>query len=263
MSKVATKVTDSIGKSDQAIEVLDVCKTYDTGFRAVDGINFSIKAGEIFGLLGPNGAGKSTLIGMISGLVKITSGKILVFGSDVVSDYQRTRSQVGVTPQEVVAEGFFTVGEALKLHSGYFGKPDDPVWREHLIERLALKAHLNKKPVQLSGGMKRRLMIAKSLLHKPQVLILDEPTAGVDVELRRSLWEFVGELRDSGMTILLTTHYLEEAQELCDRLAIINGGRLIECDSTSSIMSKFGKGTNPKLEDVFLELTKKEGVARV
>ncbi len=245
--------------SDLAIEIKNVSKIYDSGLRAVDDLSFSIAPGEIFGLLGPNGAGKSTLIGMIRGLVRLSSGSISVFGADVQSQYQLTRSRVGVTPQEVAIDNFFKVGEALKIHSGYFGRKDDPVWRNKIIEKLDLGPHLQKKPLQLSGGMKRRLMIAKSLIHKPRVLILDEPTAGVDVELRRALWAFVRELRAEGMTILLTTHYLEEAEALCDRLAIISEGKLVALDSTKTIMTKFGKGGDSSLEDVYVELTKKGG----
>ncbi|HVJ65900.1 MAG TPA: ABC transporter ATP-binding protein [Bdellovibrionota bacterium] len=246
-------------QTDLALSIENVTKIYGSGLRAVDDLSFSISAGEIFGLLGPNGAGKSTLIGMICGLVRITSGKISVFGADVQSQYQVTRSRIGVTPQEIAIDNFFRVGEALQIHSGYFGRKDDPAWRERLIERLDLGPHLHKKPLELSGGMKRRLLIAKSLVHRPKVLILDEPTAGVDVELRRSLWAFVRELRDEGMTILLTTHYLEEAQSLCDRLAIINGGKMVAYDKTSNIMNQFGKGTDARLEDIYVELTKKGG----
>lgn len=240
-----------------ALSVKNVSKVYDGNIHAVRDLSLSIAPGEIFGLLGPNGAGKSTVIGMISGLVRLGAGQISVFGHDVVKDYQITRSQIGVTPQEVVIDNFFEVGDALRMHSGYFGKRDNPAWREKLIEKLDLGPHLKKKPMQLSGGMKRRLMIAKSLIHRPKLLILDEPTAGVDVELRRALWSFVRELRGEGMTILLTTHYLEEAQELCDRLAIVSGGQLVTCDSTQTIMKTFGKGQNSKLEDVYIELTRR------
>lgn len=249
--------------SESALNIQNVSKVYEGGVTAVQDISFSIAPGEIFGLLGPNGAGKSTLIGMICGLVRITQGKISVFGFDVKDQYQLTRAMVGVTPQEVAIDNFFKVGDALKLHSGYFGKKDDPKWRETLIEKLDLGPHLQKKPMQLSGGMKRRLMIAKSLIHRPRLLILDEPTAGVDVELRRGLWSFVRELRSEGVTILLTTHYLEEAQELCDRLAIVNNGKLVALDSTKDIMKNFGKGNDPKLEDVYVELTKKATKANV
>jgi ABC-2 type transport system ATP-binding protein len=245
--------------SNLAVVVERVSKVYDSGVQAVDDLSLSIAPGEIFGLLGPNGAGKSTLIGMICGLVRLSSGSISVFGSDVTSEYQITRSRIGVTPQEVVIDNFFNIGEALRIHSGYFGRKDDPVWRKTLIDKLDLGPHLKKKPMQLSGGMKRRLMIAKSLIHRPRVLILDEPTAGVDVELRRALWNFVRELRSDGVTILLTTHYLEEAEALCDRLAIINGGKLVALDTTTAIMNTFGKGENSKLEDVYVELTKKGG----
>jgi ABC-2 type transport system ATP-binding protein len=218
-----------------ALEIENLQKSFD-GKAAVKGLSFAIEQGEIFGLLGPNGAGKSTTINMIAGVSRIGSGQIRAFGYDTQKDYRHTRRQIGVVHQEVVIDNFFTVGQALKLHSGYYGVRDDPAWRELLIDRLALKPHLDKTMIKLSGGMKRRFMIAKALIHRPKLLILDEPTAGVDVELRHSLWQFVRDINKQGTSILLTTHYLEEAEEMCDRIAIMNHGELIAMDKTHELV---------------------------
>ena len=205
---------------------------------AVDGVSLSIAQGEVFGLLGPNGAGKSSLINMISGLCRITSGEIKIFGFDNQKDFQTTRRLTGAMPQEIVVDNFFNLEKSLMLHSGYYGYNDDPAWRNLLVERLALGPYLKKKPIQLSGGTKRRHMLAKALIHKPKLLILDEPTAGVDVELRHSIWSFVREIRKMGTTVLLTTHYLEEAQEMCDRIGILSQGKLVALDQTQNLLNR-------------------------
>ncbi len=220
-----------------ALNIENLQKSFDQ-VPAVKGINFAIKQGEIFGLLGPNGAGKSTTINMIAGVVRLGGGNITAFGYDVERDYRRTRKMIGVVHQEVVIDNFFTIDQSLKLHAGYYGVKDDPAWRHLLIDRLGLKPHLHKVMLKLSGGLKRRFMIAKALIHRPQLLILDEPTAGVDVELRHGLWDFVREINKQGITILLTTHYLEEAEEMCDRIAIMNHGDVIAMEETHELVRR-------------------------
>ncbi len=222
-----------------ALAIKNLSKHYD-GTLAVDNVSFSIAPGEIFGLLGPNGAGKSTTINMISGVTRIGSGQIQVFGHDNQRDYLITRRSVGVMHQEVVIDNFFTIDQALRFHAGYYGVRDDAAWRERLIEQLGLSPHLHKVMIKLSGGLKRRFMIAKALIHKPRLLILDEPTAGVDVELRHTLWNFVREINQQGTTILLTTHYLEEAEQMCDRLAIMHHGHLIALEATGTLLQELG-----------------------
>ncbi|NIP50366.1 MAG: ABC transporter ATP-binding protein [Gammaproteobacteria bacterium] len=222
-----------------ALSIKNLSKTYE-GINAVNDISFTIDTGEIFGLLGPNGAGKSTTINMIGGVTHIGSGTIEIFGHDNRSDYRMTRRMVGVMHQEIVIDNFFTIDQALRFHAGYYGVPDDAEWRQHLIERLGLKPHLHKVMIKLSGGLKRRFMIAKALIHKPKLLILDEPTAGVDVELRLTLWNFVREINQQGTTILLTTHYLEEAEQMCDRIAIMNHGNLIALEKTETLLKELG-----------------------
>ncbi len=221
-----------------ALELTNLSKSYN-GKEVVKKISLSIQEGEIFGLLGPNGAGKSTTINMISGVTKVGSGTVRVFGKDNQTDFVSTRRAVGVMHQEIVVDTFFTIDRALKIHSGYYGVKDDPKWRELLVERLALGPHLKKSMNKLSGGMKRRFMVAKALIHKPTLLILDEPTAGVDVELRQNLLSFVREINKTmGVTVLLTTHYLEEAEEMCERVAIMNLGELIALDRTKDLLNK-------------------------
>lgn len=222
-----------------ALAIQNLTKEYD-GTLAVNNISFTIEPGEIFGLLGPNGAGKSTTINMIGGVSRIGSGSIRIFGFDNQSDSRTTRRLVGVMHQEIVIDNFFTIDQALRFHAGYYGFRDDAVWRQRLIDRLGLKPHLHKVMIKLSGGMKRRFMIAKALIHKPRLLILDEPTAGVDVELRHTLWDFVREINQQGTTILLTTHYLEEAEQMCDRIAIMNHGDLIALESTRTLLKQLG-----------------------
>lgn len=220
-----------------ALRIEKLHKSFD-GKPAVKGIDFAIRQGEIFGLLGPNGAGKSTTINMIAGVVRIESGTISAFGYDNQREYRQTRRLLGVVHQEIVIDNFFTIDQALKMHAGYYGVKDDPEWRQLLIDRLGLQPHLNKVMLKLSGGMKRRFMIAKALIHRPRLLILDEPTAGVDVELRHALWDFVREINRQGTTILLTTHYLEEAEEMCDRVAIMNHGELIAMEQTHELVRR-------------------------
>ncbi|MDA3902817.1 MAG: ABC transporter ATP-binding protein [Desulfuromusa sp.] len=220
-----------------ALVIENLHKSFD-GVPAVKGVSFTIHKGEIFGLLGPNGAGKSTTINMIAGVVRLGSGSITAFGYDNQRDYRYTRRMLGVVHQEIVIDNFFTVDQALQLHAGYYGVKDDPAWRQLLIERLGLKPHLDKVMLKLSGGLKRRFMIAKALIHRPKLLLLDEPTAGVDVELRHGLWEFVREINRQGTTILLTTHYLEEAEQMCDRIAIMNHGELIALEETQKLIRR-------------------------
>ena len=220
-----------------ALKIENLQKAFG-GIAAVKEISFAIEEGEIFGLLGPNGAGKSTTINMIAGVSRIDSGRISAFGYDNQRDYRKTRQLLGVVHQEIVIDNFFTIDQALKLHAGYYGVKDDPQWRQLLIDRLGLRPHLDKVMLKLSGGLKRRFMIAKALIHKPRLLILDEPTAGVDVELRHGLWDFVREINRQGTTILLTTHYLEEAEEMCDRIAIMHHGELIALEQTHELVRR-------------------------
>jgi ABC-2 type transport system ATP-binding protein len=218
------------------LEIKDLKKTYITkgaNVEAVKGVSFYVNPGEVYGLLGPNGAGKTSVISCITTLEKPTSGDVIINGQSVLKNPNFTKKQVGIVPQEVIPHGFFNLVEILKFHSGYYG-----IWKnqeriDYILKRLSLWDHREKQVKQLSGGMKRRMMIAKALVHNPKVLLLDEPTAGVDVELRKSLWEFVKELREQGMAILLTTHYLQEAEEMCDRIGIINKGSLIYNGKTS------------------------------
>jgi ABC-2 type transport system ATP-binding protein len=231
------------------LEIRDVRKTFKTKkgdvVEALKGVSFDVKPGEIFGLLGPNGAGKTTLISIITTLEKPTAGTVKVFGDSVQERPQITKRQVGVVPQEVVASGFFDLEELLRYHSGYFGLSRNEERIQKLLERLSLKPHAHKMMRQLSGGMRRRMMIAKALVHSPRVLLLDEPTAGVDVELRNQLWDFVRELKNEGVSIVLTTHYLQEAEALCDRVGIINKGELKYVGPTQDIISEL---TQKKVE---------------
>ncbi|MCA1797509.1 MAG: ABC transporter ATP-binding protein, partial [Geobacteraceae bacterium] len=221
-----------------ALEIKNLCKSYSS-YQVVDGLSFSIAEGEIFGLLGPNGAGKSTTINMISGVSRIEAGEINIFGHKVTPDtpvVPKARRLTGIMHQEIVADPFFTIQQALTLHPGFFGIKRDPLWHDYLIERLQLKPHIHKEMHQLSGGLKRRFMLAKALIHKPRLLILDEPTAGVDVELRHTLWQFIRDINATGTSILLTTHYLEEAQHMCDRIAILKEGKLVALEETHKLV---------------------------
>ena len=222
-----------------ALAISGLQKSYG-GELVVKNLSFEIQPGEIFGLLGPNGAGKSTTINMIAGVTRIEQGRIAIFGHDNQSDYVTARRLTGVMHQEIVIDNFFTIDQALRFHSGYYGVRDDRAWRQMLIERLGLGPHRHKVMVKLSGGLKRRFMIAKALIHRPPLLILDEPTAGVDVELRHTLWQFVREINADGTTILLTTHYLEEAEEMCGRLAIMHHGELITLEPTAALLQRMG-----------------------
>ncbi|UXR63430.1 ABC transporter ATP-binding protein [Bdellovibrio bacteriovorus] len=233
------------------LEISNLRKAYKGGtVDAVKGVTFTVKPGEIFGLLGPNGAGKTTIISTITTLEKPTSGSVQVFGVDVQKDPLFTKRQIGVVHQEVITSGFFDVEEILTFHSGYYGLRNNKERIHFLLEKLSLFEHRHKKVKQLSGGMKRRLMIAKALVHNPKLLLLDEPTAGVDIRLREDLWRFVEELRNDGMSILLTTHYLEEAQQLCDRVGIINLGSLVELGETKAIIRQY---THKKIRVVLTE----------
>lgn len=225
-----------------AIQIENVHKHYGN-VHALKGMSLSIEKGEFFGLLGPNGAGKSTLINIIAGLTRMDSGHVSVMGHDVVQAYRQSRQCLGVVPQELVFDPFFSVREILQIQAGYFGKGKrSAAWIDDLLEGLKLTDKADSNMRQLSGGMKRRVLIAQALVHKPDVVILDEPTAGVDVELRSSLWEFVKMLHNDGHTIVLTTHYLEEAETLCERIAIVNQGQLVALDSKESLLAR-GVGT--------------------
>lgn len=226
-----------------AVEVESLCKTYQpvnggTGKRALKDITLRIPRGSFFGLLGPNGAGKSTLINILAGLVNKTSGTARVWGHDIVGDMRRARRAIGVVPQELNIDPFFSPREALDLHAGLYGVAKKDRRTDEILNAIGLWEQRDAYARTLSGGMRRRLLVGKAMVHAPKVLVLDEPTAGVDVELRRQLWEYVRELNAQGTTILLTTHYLEEAEELCDEIAIINHGRVITCEPTSSLLRR-------------------------
>lgn len=220
-----------------AIQIQNIVKQYPK-LTALNGVNLEVKQGEFFGLLGPNGAGKTTLISILAGLTRATSGSAQVMGFDVQRDYQQTRRALGVVPQELSFDPFFSVYETLKWQSGYFGIKNNQAWIDELLENLGLtdKADVNMRA--LSGGMKRRVLVAQALVHRPQVIILDEPTAGVDVELRQSLWAFISRLHRDGHTIILTTHYLEEAEQLCERIAILKKGEVVALDRTSTLLQQ-------------------------
>ena len=226
-----------------AISFQSVSKTYPSlrsqngpAVQALDDVSFDIQQGEFFGLLGPNGAGKTTLIIILAGLCRATSGTVKVHGSDVVTDFANARRKLGVVPQELVFDPFFSVREALRIQSGYFGIKKNDAWIDELLANLGLADKADANMRQLSGGMKRRVLVAQALVHKPQVIVLDEPTAGVDVELRQALWQFIAKLNRQGSTVLLTTHYLEEAEALCSRLAMLKQGRVVALAQTSELL---------------------------
>ena len=206
------------------------------GFRALDDVSFDIEEGEFFGLLGPNGAGKTSLISILAGLSRASGGRVAVRGFDVLRDYRDARRQLGVVPQELVFDPFFSVREALHIQSGYFGIRNNAAWIDELLQSLGLADKADANMRELSGGMKRRVLVAQALVHKPPVIVLDEPTAGVDVELRQTLWQFIAKLNRQGSTVLLTTHYLEEAEALCSRIAMLKQGRVIALDRTSELL---------------------------
>ncbi len=220
-----------------AIQITDIEKRYKS-LRALDGVSLTIEQGEFFGLLGPNGAGKTTLISIIAGLNRADAGSVSVHGYDVVRDYRQARMRLGVVPQELVFDPFFTVRETLRMQSGYFGVKNNDTWIDEVMHNLDLtnKADVNMRA--LSGGMKRRVLVAQALVHKPPVIVLDEPTAGVDVELRQTLWKFVARLNREGHTVVLTTHYLEEAEALCNRIAMLKAGKVVALDSTSALIKR-------------------------
>ena len=224
-----------------AVSFQNVSKTYVTPrgeLQALKGVSFDIEPGEFFGLLGPNGAGKTTLISILAGLSRASSGHVKVHGADVQADFAQARRRLGVVPQELVFDPFFTVREALRFQSGYFGIRDNAAWIDELLDGLGLADKANANMRQLSGGMKRRVLVAQALVHRPPVIVLDEPTAGVDVELRQTLWQFISQLNKQGSTVLLTTHYLEEAEALCGRIAMLKQGELVALEKTSELLKR-------------------------
>ncbi|WP_372987699.1 ABC transporter ATP-binding protein [Marinobacter sp.] len=242
------------------ISVRHLNKTYGDGFQALKDINLEIERGEIFALLGPNGAGKTTLISIICGIVNLTSGEVKAAGYDIVKDYRKARETIGLVPQELNTDSFETVWDAVSFSRGLFGKAPNPDHIEKTLKALSLWDKRNNRIMSLSGGMKRRVMIAKALSHEPQILFLDEPTAGVDVELRRDMWEMVRKLRENGVTIILTTHYIEEAEEMADRIGVIRQGEIILVEDKAQLMTKLGKKElrlqlQHKLDEVPGELT--------
>jgi ABC-2 type transport system ATP-binding protein len=223
-----------------AVEVRDVEKRFG-GVRALAGVSLAVEQGEFFALLGPNGAGKTTLISALGGLTRADKGSLAVMGHDVTRDFRAARNALGIVPQEIVFDPFFTVRETLRIQSGYFGLRHNDPWIDELLDRLALASKADANMRSLSGGMKRRVMVAQALVHRPPVIVLDEPTAGVDVELRQTLWSFVRGLNAAGHTIVLTTHYLEEAQQLCTRIAMMKDGRIVALDSTAALLDSFSQ----------------------
>ena len=223
------------------ISVKDLSKSYASGFKALDGINLDIRRGEIFALLGPNGAGKTTLIGIICGILVPSQGKVTVDGHDIINDYRAARSLIGLVPQELHTDAFESVWATVSFSRGLFNKSKNPAYIEKVLRALSLWDKKDNKIMTLSGGMKRRVLIAKALSHEPQILFLDEPTAGVDVELRKDMWQVVRDLRDLGVTIILTTHYIEEAEDMADRIGVINKGEIILVENKSELMRKLGK----------------------
>jgi ABC-2 type transport system ATP-binding protein len=220
-----------------AIRIDNVKKRYGA-LQALGGVSLDIAEGEFFGLLGPNGAGKTTLISIIAGLARADEGRVSIHGHDVVNDYQHARKKIGVVPQELVFDPFFTVRETLRMQSGYFGIHNNDDWIDEVMHNLHLTSKADSNMRALSGGMKRRVLVAQALVHKPPVIMLDEPTAGVDVELRQTLWDFIGRLNREGHTVVLTTHYLEEAQALCNRIAMLKAGQIVALDSTAALIRR-------------------------
>jgi len=243
--------------TDNQITINNLSKTYDNGFNALKNINLNIKRGEIFAMLGPNGAGKTTLISIICGIVTPSSGKIMVDNFDIIEDYRETRSRIGLVPQELTLEQFETVFNNVSYSRGLYGKKPDPSHIEKILKQLSLWDKKDQRLRQLSGGMKRRVLIAKALSHEPQILFLDEPTAGVDVELRQDMWKIVESLRKTGVTIILTTHYIEEAEAIADRVGVINQGEIIVVDQTKELLKKMGhKKLTVELQEEISEIPK-------
>ena len=252
---------------ESIISVTNLTKTYASGFQALKSINLEIRRGEIFALLGPNGAGKTTLIGVVCGTVNPTSGTVTADGHDIVRDYRAAREKIGLVPQELSTDMFETVWDTVCFSRGLFGKPKNSQHIEHVLRELSLWDKKDSKIMALSGGMKRRVLIAKALSHEPQILFLDEPTAGVDVDLRRDMWQMVRSLRETGVTIILTTHYIEEAEQMADRIGVINKGEIILVEEKVALMEKLGKkelilqlqtplaSLPPELSDFALALT--------
>ncbi len=238
---VAARPPAGVTAMQPVISVSHLSKIYASGFRALNDINLDIQRGEIFALLGPNGAGKTTLIGIICGIVNPSAGTVTVDGHDIITGYRRTRSLIGLVPQELTTDAFETVWNTVSFSRGLFGKPPGPGHIERVLKVLSLWDRKDDRIMTLSGGMKRRVMIAKALSHEPQILFLDEPTAGVDVELRKDMWQTVRGLRDSGVTIILTTHYIEEAEQMADRIGVINKGEIILVEKKAELMRKLGK----------------------
>ncbi len=236
-----------------ALKIEKLRKTYSTGLLALDGVSLEIQAGRFFGLLGPNGAGKTTLINSVVSLARPDSGTVEVFGRDAYKEFREARRMIGVSPQEINLDKFLTVEETLLYHAGYYGVPKEKARErtEELLKRFALTGKRNDRVNTLSGGMKRRVMFARALMHDPRILFLDEPTAGVDVELRYSLWEYIRELNHGGLTIMLTTHYLEEAEALCEEIALINSGRIAAQDTSVGLKNSFGA---ENIEEVYLKV---------
>ena len=228
-------------QSEPLISVSNLTKTYADGFQALKGVDLDIYRGEILALLGPNGAGKTTLISIVCGIVNLTGGTVTVDGFDTVKDYRKTRARIGLVPQELTTDAFETVWNTVTFSRGLFGKPANPAHIEKILRSLTLWEKKDNTVISLSGGMKRRLLIAKALSHEPDILFLDEPTAGVDVELRQDMWQLVHELRASGVTIILTTHYIEEAEEIADRVGVINHGEIIVVEDKKALMQQLGK----------------------
>jgi ABC-2 type transport system ATP-binding protein len=244
-----------------ALQITDLVKRYPTGTEALKGVSLEIETGEFFGLLGPNGAGKSTLIHCTTGLAQPTAGEISIFGHDAVHNYAEARVSVGLAPQDLNLDWFLTLEETLDYHGGYFGMPkkDRRERAKELLEAFSLTEKRQDRTRTLSGGMKRRLILARALMHRPKLLILDEPTAGVDVELRLELWHYVQRINAEGTTILLTTHYLEEAEQLCSRIAFINSGEIVAQGSSPELAAQFGVSS---LEDAYLELVGRKELSR-
>ena len=247
--------------SEKALRIENLVKRYPTGVEALRGVSIEIKPGEFYGLLGPNGAGKSTLIHCTTGLAQPTSGAIEVFGHDAIRDYAKARQAVGLAPQEINIDWFLTVEETLDFHAGYFGMPkrERRERTKELLEAFSLTAKRDERTRTLSGGMKRRLILARALMHRPRLLILDEPTAGVDIELRLELWHYVQKINQEGTTILLTTHYLEEAEQLCDQIAFISDGQIAAQGSSAGLAERYGVAN---LEDAYLELVGRKELSR-
>lgn len=242
-----------------AIEFKHLSKNYGS-LLALDDINLVIEEGEFFGLLGPNGAGKTTLISILAGLCRPTTGSATVMGHDVQADFRQARRLLGIVPQELVFDPFFNVRETLEFQSGYFGIKSNGDWIDEVMHHLGLTDKAQKNMRSLSGGMKRRVLVAQALVHRPPVIVLDEPTAGVDVELRQSLWKFISRLNQEGHTIVLTTHYLEEAEQLCHRIAMLKKGQIVALDSTANLLARVKNSDSKEgdLEDVFMQIMQEE-----